>query len=101
MVARDAPNFTVVVDADGTLNRGHAVMNASRLATGQYQVFFERSVANCAYTANIGLSSFAGTTTPGMITVSPVPRHARAVTVDTYDLTGNPMDSGFHLIVAC
>jgi hypothetical protein len=43
------------VNSDGTLARGSGVTNSSRFAPGGYQVFFDRDISNCTYSA-VGVS---------------------------------------------
>jgi hypothetical protein len=41
----------VYVNSDGTLLRGSGVTSSTRFATGGYQVFFDRDISNCTYSA--------------------------------------------------
>jgi hypothetical protein len=90
-----------VVNADGTLARGHRAVSATRLGTGQYEVVFRMDVRKCAYVATIGLSGSVGSSAPGEITVVGRFGNDRAVFVTTHSSGGAFADSGFHLAVTC
>lgn len=54
-----------VVDRAGVVARGKGVVSAARLAPGQYEVIFNRSVRNCAYVATVGDVDDVGVEQPG------------------------------------
>lgn len=111
-----------VVNADGTLARSYAgnnMITATRVATGSYQVAFlnipgrdlapqPTSVTGCSWSAAVGVSGI-GSATPGVATTGLAPavgsgfenNGTNVVAVNTYDLSGNPADNGFHLQVVC
>ena len=90
-----------VVKSDGTLVRGKGATDASRLATGQYEVDFGRKVSNCAYVATIGKPGDQGVAESGEITVATRTGNSSAVYVNTNDSSGDNSDRAFHLQVAC
>jgi hypothetical protein len=97
----DAAILFAVVNANGTLARGHRAVSSSRLGTGAYEVVFRKDVRRCAYLATIGLSGSAGSSLPGEITVVGRSGNDRAVFVTTHSSGGASADLGFHLAVHC
>jgi len=97
----DATVLYAVVDANGTLARGHKAVSATRLGTGAYEVIFRKDVRKCAYVATIGLSGSAGASLPGEITVVGRSGNNRGVFVATHSSAGASADLGFHLGVLC
>jgi hypothetical protein len=90
-----------VVNPDGTLARNSQdITSVVHVAAGQYRVFAEGDVRNCAYEATAG--------DPGL---SAPPRtyadvaqglfDSRSAFVETYDSTGTRVDSGFYLAILC
>lgn len=94
-----ACTFYAVVNADGTLARGFRAASSQRLAVGNYEVVFHRSVRNSAYVATIGLSGAVGAASPGEITVVGRFNNERGVFVTTHNSAGALADAGFHLAV--
>lgn len=90
-----------VVNANGTLARGHRAVSATKLGTGQYEVVFRRDVRKCAYIGTIGLSGNVGSSAPGEITVVGRFGNDRGVFVTTHSSGGAFADLGFHLAVVC
>ncbi|MGE0136160.1 MAG: hypothetical protein AB7L91_19540 [Dehalococcoidia bacterium] len=90
-----------VVNSDGTLARGFRAQSSQRLATGQYEVRFNRNVRGCAYVASIGLSGAVGASSPGEVTVVGRFGDDRGVFVTTHNSGGAATDLGFHLAVHC
>jgi hypothetical protein len=99
--ASQAPSATAVVDPDGTLNRGVNAVSATHLMTGQYEVVFGSNVSECGYTAAIGLSGTVGSSDFGTVNVAKRGGNKKAIFVQTFDVSGNLADLGFHLIVQC
>jgi hypothetical protein len=97
----DVTILFAVVNANGTLARGHKAVSATRLGTGAYEVVFRKDVRSCAYLATIGLSGSAGSSLPGEITVVGRSGNDRGVFVTTHSSGGAPADLGFHLAVHC
>ena len=86
-----------IVQANGTLLRGVNATSATRVLPGNYEVVFNRNVAQCAYQATI-----QGATAGGEITVEPRTTNANAVLVTVWTSAGNnPADEIFHLLVIC
>ena len=101
-----SPSATVgdryaVVDAAGTINRGKGVVSATNLATGQYEVIFNRNITKCAFTATVGSSAFSGIETTGEITTVGRVGTLNGVFLTTSDSTGAFSNRGFHLLVSC
>jgi hypothetical protein len=90
-----------VVDRAGVVARGKGVVSAARLAPGQYEVIFNRSVRNCAYVATVGDVDDVGVEQPGEITTVGRFANVRGVFVTTHNSTGAFEDRSFHLFVAC
>ena len=97
----DVTTLYAVVDANGTLARGHKAVSATRLGTGTYEVVFRKDVRRCAYVATIGLSGSAGASLPGEITVVGRSGNDRGVFLTTHSSGGASADLGFHLAVHC
>jgi hypothetical protein len=95
-------NLFAVVNSDASLARaGCAGTSSASLGTGIYQVTFPRNITSCGFVGTIGLSTFSGTTPPGMITVVGRAGNPDAVYVQTSDATGTLTNLGFHLSVQC
>lgn len=91
-----------VVNSDGSLARaGCPGTTSTQLATGEYQVSFPRDITACGFIGTIGLSSFSGSTPPGMITVVGRLGNPDAVFVETANAAGTLTSQGFHLSVQC
>jgi hypothetical protein len=76
------------------------VTASSHLATGTYQVDFNRNVTGCSYLATIG-NPAAGASPPGEITTALRVTTTNAVFVQTFDSMGTVSDRNFHLAVFC
>lgn len=100
-LAANGPSFFAVVDADGTLNRGLHALHAKHLTNGHYEVGFTRDVSACSYTASVGLSGDAGSSSPGIVSVAARSGKPKAIFVETFTPDGTRIDRGFHVIVAC
>ncbi len=90
-----------VVDRSGVVVRGRGVVSAARVAAGQYEVVFNRSVRNCAYVATVGDVDDVGVETPGEITTVGRFGNPRGVFVSTHNSGGAFEDRSFHLFVSC
>lgn len=89
-----------VVEANGDLDRSDGVTNAQWLATGEYNIQFERDVSMCAFTASTG--SIGSNTPPAeFATVYGQPGLPQGVRVKTFDHAGADADSSFHLLILC
>jgi hypothetical protein len=100
-IVAQAKDLWAVVTADGAVSRKNAaVASAAKLATGEYEVVFDRDVAACAYNVSIGSSD---TTEPalGEAAASQRAGNAKAVAVVTADSAGTKADRPFHLTVNC
>src|ERR1051326_6774871 len=91
-----------VVNADGTLARAGCPGTVSTsLSGGNFEVSFPRDISTCGFVATIGLSTFGGSSLPGMITESGRAGNNDAVFVQTTNTAGTPTAMGFHLYVQC
>jgi hypothetical protein len=72
------------------------------LIPGQYEVFFERNVRDCSYTATLGMVDDAPVVVPaGFIGVAPRNNKPTGVYVDTRGTDGNNAARSFYLQVIC
>lgn len=98
-------NWAVVASSGNVVRHsGSSDVVGTKLGTGTYDVLFTKAdVSKCAYTATIGDVGKAASATPGFITVTggTVGGIPNDVQVQTFDKTGAPADSAFHLHVSC
>lgn len=98
-------NWAVVASSGNVVRHsGSSDVVGTKLGTGTYDVLFTKTdVSKCAYTATIGDAGKAASATPGFITVTggTVGSIPNDVQVQTFDKTGAPADSAFHLHVSC
>jgi len=99
IVAAAKPLWAVVT-ATGSVARNNGVTSATQLATGDFQVVFNRDVTTCAYAATLG-SPDATDPVAGEVGVAQRAGNAGAVRVVTRDSGGTPADRAFHLTVTC
>lgn len=90
-----------VVGRDGKLERGHHAVSAKRLGAGIYEVTFSRDVRRGVYLATVGGPGFAGVPLAATAAVMGRATTPRGVLVYTTNLTSDPIDCGFHLLVVC
>jgi hypothetical protein len=90
-----------VVDMEGNLRRGLHAVSSRRLDVGVYEVIFNRDVRRGVYLATIGGHGYAGSPLAAIAAVMGRATEPRGVTVYTSSLTGDQLDSGFHLLVVC
>jgi hypothetical protein len=99
--------FCAVIKSDGTIARAHAFTSATRLGTGVYQVLFnvdattQKDISACAWLVTPGLDVFVGTTPATTGTVVGRVSTTNGLYIEMFDASGNPVDSGFHALVAC
>lgn len=90
-----------VVNSDGTLDRqSEDITRVVRIATGQYRVFAEGDVRNCAYEATAGDVGL-GIPPRTYADVAQGFFDSRSAFVETYDSTGVRVDSDFYLAILC
>jgi hypothetical protein len=95
-------NLWAVVNADASLARAGCPNTTTQLlGTGAYQVTFPRDITGCAFLATVGLSTFFGSTPPGMVTVVGRAGTNNTLYIVTSDKTGVPTPLGFHVSVQC
>jgi hypothetical protein len=90
-----------VVDSDGNLKRGLHAVSAKRLDTGVYEVIFGRDVRRGAYLATPGGHGYTGVPPSATIGVMGRASDPRGVLVFTTNQQGDPLSTGFHLLVVC
>jgi hypothetical protein len=93
-----------VVSGNATLSRaGEAGVSVSRVgeSEGTYVVDFGLDVTNCAYEAVLGRSGAESVEDPGFATVVRRAEDTHGVLVQTYNVSGDRVDKGFHLAVFC
>jgi hypothetical protein len=100
-VADQATGLTLrtVVAADGAKSNDRGVVSTAKLATGRYQVIFDRDVRGCVYAATIVQADPAPFT--GQIAVAPLRDNANGVSIATTGSGGREADRAFHLLVSC
>ena len=90
-----------VVNSDGTLAReSKDVTGVVRIATGQYRVFANGDVRNCAYEATAGDTGL-GIPPRTYADVAQGFFDTRSAFVETYDSTGTRVDSDFYVAILC
>lgn len=92
------------VNADGTLapSQRFGAVSSTKLATGTYDVRFNRNVRNCAYLATIGLCGSIGSTfPPGEISTVGRAISTNGVFVTTANSAGSIQDKPFYLEAQC
>jgi hypothetical protein len=87
-----------LVSANGTLLRGNAA-SATRLATGSYEVIFNRNVTGCVYNVNVGGTQFDSPL--GFASATRRSGDSFGIFVFTADTSGADADRPFHLTVHC
>jgi len=85
-----------VVSSAGALLDGNRVTRASTLATGQYEIGFDRDVSECAY----GVTLY-NSTTGNTVTAAPRTGEADAVFVRVVNESNASENQQFHLTVTC
>jgi hypothetical protein len=89
-----ATRLWAVINASGTTGRGSGVTGSAKLATGQYEVVFNRDVTGCSYQATMSI-------TQGEAVVQPRTSVPNGVFVGTFTSAGAAADRAFHLAVFC
>src|SRR5581483_80207 len=90
-----------VVDWDGNLKRGMHVVSSMRLDLGLYEVIFSRDVRRGVYLVTPGGDGYMGVPLPAAASVSGRATDPRGVLIYMSTLEGDPLASGFHLLVVC
>jgi hypothetical protein len=94
------PGLMAVVSSNGNLVRGNGAPSVTRMATGAYNVVFNRNVTGCAYAGGLHDPS-DGTGNEGDLTAASLSSDPRGVFVQTFNEAGNAADIEFHLTVTC
>jgi hypothetical protein len=90
-----------VVGTSGNLIRGGAVVGATQLGPGRYEVEFNRDVSGCGYTATIGDTASALVYYPGTVFTAGGHTSPFKVYVETKNPGGGLQRYPFHLAVSC
>jgi hypothetical protein len=90
-----------VVDFEGNLKRGLHAVACKRLELGVYEVIFNRDVRRGVYLATCGGHGYEGVPLSAIATVMSRATNPRGVLVYTTGLQGDPIATGFHLLVVC
>jgi hypothetical protein len=90
-----------VVDSEGTLRRGLHAVSSKRLDIGVYEVIFSRNVRRGVYLATPGGHGYAGVPLSATIAVMGRASDPRGVFFYTTNPQGDPLSTGFHLLVLC
>jgi hypothetical protein len=90
-----------VVDHQGTLRRGQHVVSSALIEIGVYQVIFARDVRRGVYIASAGGHGFEGIPIPASAAVIGLASNPQGVLVYMTNSSGDPIDTGFHLLVVC
>ena len=80
-----ATRLWAVINASGTPGRGAGLTASTKLATGQYEVVFDRDVTTCSYQATMSIN-------PGEIVAQPRSLVPNGVFVATYTSGGAASD---------
>ena len=89
-----ATRLWAVINVSGTTGRGSGVTGSAKVATGQYEVVFNRDVTTCSYQATLSV-------TQGEVIAQPRSLVPNGVFVGTYSSAGAAADKAFHLAVFC
>ncbi len=95
--------YWAVVDPSGSIARhGTSAATSEKFEKGSYVVKFPgTNVSQCAFEAAIGRSEAENTENPGYATVVAKFEEPEGVLVQTYNVTPELEDKGFHLAVFC
>lgn len=96
-----ARQLFAVVDPEGNLKRGENVVSSQRLGFGIYEVLFNRDVRRGAYLATAGGHGYAGVPLGATANVMGRATDPHGVLVYTTNMEGEPINTGFHLLVVC
>jgi hypothetical protein len=107
LTANNCSTFCAVVNADGSLSRGHAFTTSSTLGTGIYQVNFyttataPKNISKCVWLATPGFGTFSGDQAATFVTTAGRAGTTNAVWVHTFDQTGASVNAPFLLELSC
>lgn len=90
-----------VSDANGNLIRSNRAKSITHVSTGLYEVKFKTDMTGCSYVATIADPGANLVSNPGLAFTASSPDSADAVSVETTDLSGNPVDFPFQLQTTC
>jgi hypothetical protein len=100
-------SYCAVVNADGSLARGHAFTKSMHLLTGEYEVDFfttstqQKNISQCVWVATPGLGGFVGSEPPTFITVAGRLGTTNGVYIGTFNQAGVAVDAPFLLELSC
>jgi hypothetical protein len=90
-----------VVDSEGNIRRGLHAVSCKRLELGVYEVIFSRDVRRGVYVATPGGPGYEGIPLSATLAVQGRATDPRGVLVYTTNQQGDPLATGFHLLVVC
>lgn len=96
--------FWAVVTANGSLARSSdGVVSSAQLdPVGRYEIYFDRDVSACAYTATTGNPQTLGSiSNGGAMFVGPRANEPTGIFTIATDADGNAQDRSFHVMVTC
>jgi hypothetical protein len=96
-----ARELFAVVDSDGNIKRCLHAITCKRLELGVYEVIFNRDVRRGVYLATCGGHGYDGTPLSATATVMGRATDPHGVLVFTINQQGDPVATGFHLLVVC
>ena len=100
-VAGGVTHFAAVND-EGQLVRRRGVLSSFKTSEdGDYQVVFDKEIANCAFQATVVNAAPTSNALRGQIGVGVAAGDARALQVQTTNATGAPAKRSFHLSILC
>jgi hypothetical protein len=89
--------MAAVIGANGTATRSNRVVSSTKLATGQYEVVFDRNLTSCSFQATAAVNGDARS----YAVVDPRASVANGVYVATMNLSGDLADRAFYVEVTC
>jgi hypothetical protein len=90
-----------VIDFEGNIQRGQHAVSCKQLELGVYEVIFSRDVRRGVYVATPGGHGYEGMPLSATLAVMGRATDPRGVLVCTTNQQGDPLATGFHLLVIC
>lgn len=110
LTATNCNTFCAVVNADGSLARGHAFTTSTHVSTGAYQVLFntsataQKDISKCVWLATPGFGTFGGSQPATFVTTAGRSGTTNGVWVVTFQQKNGAavaVDAPFMLEVSC
>jgi hypothetical protein len=96
-----AKELFAVVNHEGRLRRGSHAVSSKCLERGVYEVIFDRDVRRGVYLVTPGGEGYEGIPPAAIASVIGRSCDPRGVVVYVADASGDPIETGFHLLVVC